>query len=878
MKKTEGVALTMADQVTPQQIEEWVAEGDYHTALQALGRSDFQPGDGSWSEWIMMQMHHVHYARSRLTGLKAEPEEYQQIDRFLRKVALIKLSKEDHARCWQCYIQLCELHGEPILPVVYHTLFFDASPMELAVALAQRGDDEGLEIMLYNFGHLLPKWELVDQLPVSLPAYQYARFILDDQTMEDDWLDLHVQKRYERAGQVVDWIELLEQHRTESPLLARWRTFLDVEDSQFTEQEQTAAPNDDMCSLEVPAETIEPVSADTIEPENQTMMTGDTLSYDEAEDAANDALVQVTDVQLTKETHNQENAATERVATFSPDTIEPETRTMMAGDTLSLDEAEDAANNALVQVTDAKLTKEANNQENAATERVATVSPDSREPEARTVIVGDTLSDNEAEDTANDALVPATDVQLTKEANNQKNAATERVAAVIPTVTPERGHSVGTEALEVGSDLKYNTAGVPTLIEESPPVKANGGAHQALQNGGSVESSAEVLEAYVSVDREKTRVEIFVALEAEGDNASVNQEEEKKSQEPPYRNQEVSIGAEKAEDTITRLHDGEEGLFVETESNGRVIADSPVRTRSKEKQISSKEMASELDKMVEDGVNIDLPKSNKPVGDQPTRSLRRDLSDCASVLQTFLQELQSQEEIDQEHIKSGLKDLRKRLKMMRKVHCKPTREKMGEQCSEQTKALDQRSIDQEEAGVDFLRSRVEELENLLHQYQSREAGFSPQNDQGCQDTKETTDGEPFRSQELEIQSLKDQLSKIESECDIEKRADKARIRYLQQLLREREQLIASPWESSGGTPLTPPMKSSIRTSPRKPQESPKIPDSPSSEKQMQDLAYALEISERQRAQALEDLQLEREFYAAKVKQLQLAFRKMVGNI
>jgi hypothetical protein len=35
----------MADQVTQQQIEGWVASGNYHAALQALGRPAFHPGD-----------------------------------------------------------------------------------------------------------------------------------------------------------------------------------------------------------------------------------------------------------------------------------------------------------------------------------------------------------------------------------------------------------------------------------------------------------------------------------------------------------------------------------------------------------------------------------------------------------------------------------------------------------------------------------------------------------------------------------------------------------------------------------------------------------------------------------------------------------------
>jgi hypothetical protein len=84
-----------------------------------------------------MQMHCAHYARSE-GGCKVEPREYQSIDRFLEKVSLNKLSVEDHERCWLCYTDLCRLHQEPVLPVIYHTVFFDVSPMELAMSLAQR--------------------------------------------------------------------------------------------------------------------------------------------------------------------------------------------------------------------------------------------------------------------------------------------------------------------------------------------------------------------------------------------------------------------------------------------------------------------------------------------------------------------------------------------------------------------------------------------------------------------------------------------------------------------------------------------------------------------------------------------------------------------
>jgi hypothetical protein len=208
---------------------------------------------------------------------------------------------------------------------------------------------------------------------------------------------------------------------------------------------------------------------------------------------------------------------------------------------------------------------------------------------------------------------------------------------------------------------------------------------------------------------------------------------------------------------------------------------------------------------------------------------------------------------------------------MRKVHGKSTR---------QAETADN-DLNQE---VQFLRNQVDELEELLHKYQQaqEDMDISTRAEQAGQDTKETTADDETSSantsiDDVDVKALKALISSMESERDMERRADKARIHYLEQILREKERLIASPMSAS--SPLSTPRRdgSVVSTPGRKRQQTPKISNSPNTSVQVQELAYALECSECQRAQALQDLQIEREFYAAKVRQLQGAFRKMMGQ-
>lgn len=731
----------MADQVTPQQIEAWVASGNFHAALQALGRPTFQPGDGSWCEWIMIQMHGAHYAR--LEGGKGEPIEYQPIDRFLEKVSLNKLSVEDHERCWLCYTDLSRLHSETVLPVIYHTLFFDASPMELATALAQRGDDEGLEIMLYHFDHILPKWQLLDCFPVSLSAYQYARFILEDPVMDENWLYQHVQNRYECAGQVLDWIDLLEQHRPDSLLASRWRLFLDEEDLPSGRQVPSL-----LCS------------------------------------------------------HSDSNE--------------------------------------LLDVSEGQGHEE---------ERVPNL--------VNGFHSGESVSSVPSSDVPQDAVLPSI-------------LSTNVVSSFIPIVTPIRDHAIVKEELNMSQRTDFST---DPNITNSPPMKpellicklVNGDSDTALEkqidvlNKIPIENHDEnILEKLHDDDKQSQRETNFSLQESSNDSDKSFDLTECQ----PYCNgvHVIPDGAVVVDDvTLPTALDEVEASNQSNVTTALVETDihdiTPDKIMDGEISETVSGFATTGATNICDAVSTRI---DKP-GLQPGRDFRRDLCGCVNLVQKCIDYTRSQgDEIDKEQLQLGLKDLRKRLKRIRKTNYLPD-------STEDSKTDDSSKTENEE--IAFLRKRVEELTKVFSQHQTFESDLSLVGEQAV---------EPFRNYEAEIQSLKDQLNALSNEFEIEKRADTARIRYLRQLLAEKEQLSASP-RCTKGSPSTPSLQFLNRTPLRKTEGSPKIPDCSSTEKQLQELCYALECSERQRAQALEDLQLEREFYAEKVRSLQLAFRSMVGK-
>ncbi|KAI2506329.1 hypothetical protein MHU86_8057 [Fragilaria crotonensis] len=716
----------MADEATPQQLEEWVSQGDYHAALQALGRPRFEPGDGSWSEWIMREMHRAHYERP--ADLKIKPVEYKDVDRFLRKVALNTISKEDHERCWLCYTHLCHLNGEPAHPVVYHAVFFDASPMELAMTLAQRGDDEGLEIMLYYFGHMLPKLHLVDHFPAILPAYQYARFILDDPTVDDDWFLQHLQKRYECAGRVYDWIDLLEQHRPDSLLLERLRRLTDTEESQYTEFEKSLVSNGKF----------------------------------------NDVVVS------------------------TDETVQPE-------------------------VTDAQQ------------------------------------------------------IQATLLARLDSS---QSLSAFTPVVTPDRDQVVGTPSVTMARQHEEN--GGPNLIDDSPPIKP---------------------EYYSAVPREYVADQHDVSFEGNGGTPRQNADDNHQQRQGPTRIHHLVVTSEPepAVNKVDKHQEKQIGVDVVDFRDHRddsqlsaALDDAPVlrqATQSMEvgtsytsstaiEESATDERSEKLyDVVPNPEADISLSASiSKAIEDEATLKLRRDLSDCIKIVKTLVDNMQSQEVMGQHDVLSGLQDLRKRLKGMRKVRCVPEPPKLGDLSRD---TLDESESDQ--GTIVALRRRVADLENAVCQYQSREATLCIRDDQAGQDTHESNSVDLAGNQDFIVESLKEQLAKVKNEFEMEKRADTARIRYLRQRLMENEQLSAASPSASGQSPLHCSRTLMNGSTPRRQHRSPRIPDSSSTETQLQDLAYALELSEQQRAQALEDLQQEREFYAAKVRSLQLAFRDMMGT-
>lgn len=724
----------MSDQVTPQQIEQWVAIEDYHAALQALDRPRFEPGDGSWSEWIMREMHRAHY--QRCVEVNSKPVEYQDVDLFLRKVSLNTISKEDHERCWLCYTHLCHLNGEPAHPVVYHAVFFDASPMELAMTLAQRGDDEGLEIMLHHFGHMLPKLHLVDHFPAILPAYQYARFVLDDPTVDDDWFHQHLQNRYECAGRVFDWIDLLEQHRPDSSLLETWRRLSESDGSCLSSHERSSASNG---------------------------------KYSESQ----------------------------------------------------------------------------------------------------------VSTDNAVERTVSGPSVEMTNAQETQVSLLPRSDSFQTISAFAPIVTPDRDHLVGLSPIM--TVLDRNESGMQNVNNDSQTRKVECCSATALENFA---------------------VENFVPLEAQKDtrchNANDNDQGRQGSTVTPQKL--VSTKPESPDDNGEKQQDKQEiaeiiadvrdcvddPQFAST-SQERLIVRQPVfpsevavtytpNTAGEESADGQRNV--ELSEDKNRGVDACTSSSttNKSADDEVARKLRRELSDCISLVKTLVDNLQSQELVIQHDVVSGLQDLRKRLKRMRRVQSVPASAKSGDHSLD---ALDKSEPDQ--GTVVALRMRVQELEKVVSQYQSLEGSLPNREDQAGQDTHEMSSVDVIGNQELIVDSLKDQLAKLKNEYEMEKRADTARVRYLQQLLMEREQLSAATPSSDGGSPFTCSGTLLNRSTPRRIYRSPRIPDSPSMEAQLQDLAYALELSEQQRAQALEELQQEREFYAAKVRSLQLAFRDMMGS-
>jgi hypothetical protein len=724
-----------------------------------------------------------------------------------------KLSPDDHERCWQCYIHLSELHRRPVSPVVYHTTFFDASPLELATALAQRGDDEGLEILIYHFGHLLPKWNLVDMLPVSVPAFQYARFVLEDESLNDGWLDHHVRQRFLSGGQISDWIALLEENRPESPLLELWKELRasgdDAAMSNFELSFENAKLNVSLTPIE---EGLHENSVDL----SHILMHNGSFVINESEQ---DIILECDDEQ------NKE-----------PELVEETNPLVVDGDNDRADTALSGKQDRGAVVTNREEVAEESKSIDGTEEDLVSQHelPDDMDPDSKV----------EPESIASrDPIVPS----VYEETELPLQEDTEVVLANNEAFPKASESNMGLEV----NDVAISIEDCMLPIEGSPEFEvATEDIEGAQSNSVTSEPHAEFLtEVAEQVVNESDRV-----FDATADSKAT------------ASTMSSPIAENGPKDLASPESDLLDGDSKETSVSGE--RKSGEKSSNGLGQIaavgSEEEKASPKRRKKKKG-------ESSPNKNSPQRILRRDLSDCVDIVQAIMDEIINNKGINEDELHLVLTDLRKRMKKMCKVHGKSTRE---------VETADN-DLNQE---VQFLRNRVDELEEMLHKYQQaqEDMDISTRAEQAGQDTEETTADDETSSantsiDDVDVKALTALIGTMETGRDMERRADKARIRYLEQILREQERLIASPMSAS--SPLSTPRRDcSVASTPRrKRQQTPKITNSPNTSVQVQELAYALECSERQRAQALQDLQIEREFYAAKVRQLQGAFRKMVGQ-
>ena len=191
---------------SPEELEGLVSQGDYHGALQLLGRPSFTPGDGSWTEWIYCQMHAAESGAHHL-HLHSGGHAAVSVHEFLHQVAaqLPPLSVDDHERHWRCYYELCLHFERPVLAVAYHTTFLQTHPQDLCISLTRRSDLPGLDIVLKYFP--MGCTALLMEMPPTVPASQYAHLIPWGAEGVQEFLQAHIQRRFEQTGMIMDWIE-----------------------------------------------------------------------------------------------------------------------------------------------------------------------------------------------------------------------------------------------------------------------------------------------------------------------------------------------------------------------------------------------------------------------------------------------------------------------------------------------------------------------------------------------------------------------------------------------------------------------------------------------------------------------------------------------
>ena len=145
-----------AEYPSPEELQALVAHGDYYHALHLLGCPGFTPGDGSWTEWILLQMYR-HRTHDSTTFDPVDPVDpvNSKVDTapaYLQLVAkLFPLPMDHHDRSWRCYYDLCAYFQQPVQPFQFYTTFLSVPPNQLALSMTRRSDLHGLDILLSYF-------------------------------------------------------------------------------------------------------------------------------------------------------------------------------------------------------------------------------------------------------------------------------------------------------------------------------------------------------------------------------------------------------------------------------------------------------------------------------------------------------------------------------------------------------------------------------------------------------------------------------------------------------------------------------------------------------------------------------------------------------
>ena len=216
----QGIPLTMteptAEYPSPEELQALVAHGDYYHALHLLGCPGFTPGDGSWTEWILLQMYR-HRTHDSTTFDPVDPVDpvNSKVDTapaYLQLVAkLFPLPMDHHDRSWRCYYDLCAYFQQPVQPFQFYTTFLSVPPNQLALSMTRRSDLHGLDILLSYFP--MGCTVLLMEIPPTLAAKHYIHLIPweADAAHLQDFIKDHIRERFQQTGRIMDWVEVIKE-------------------------------------------------------------------------------------------------------------------------------------------------------------------------------------------------------------------------------------------------------------------------------------------------------------------------------------------------------------------------------------------------------------------------------------------------------------------------------------------------------------------------------------------------------------------------------------------------------------------------------------------------------------------------------------------